>query len=136
MSNPYSTPISDLMDHNDWKRSKWLTGWLWFMLITTVINLPIPYLMAGAILQQLPKATMPIVYAMTVLSAVNVLSIIGLLRHKRIGFWGVSFVVSGFFIINAYTVDFAASFFGLIGYAILVLLLFKGGSNSAWSRLR
>ncbi|HEY9199449.1 MAG TPA: hypothetical protein VIR60_08785 [Gammaproteobacteria bacterium] len=136
MNNPYASPNSNLIKEADWRRSKWLTGWLWFMLITTAISTPTTYLMADAIMQQSPKITMPLIYALIAISVVSMVSIIGLLRHKKLGFWGVSTVVAAAFIINLYGMGFKTALTGLIGFAILLFLLFKGGSNSAWSRLR
>jgi hypothetical protein len=137
MTDPYKSPDSELVvEDGEWKRSKWLTAWLWFMLVTTLINIPSTYLMSDAIIARTPKITMPIIYTLMVGSAISAASVWAILQHKKWGVWGVCVIVVIAFGINFYTMGIKAALTGLIGIFILFFLLLKGGKNSAWSRLR
>ncbi|MPY26199.1 hypothetical protein [Shewanella sp. YLB-07] len=137
MTNPYNSPTSDLiMEDGEWKRSKWLTGWLWFMFVMTLINIPTSYLMSDAIVAQAQKMTMPIIYTLMVASVVSAVSVFAIIKNKKWGVFGVCAVVVLAFGINFYTLGIKAALTGLIGAVILFFLLFKGGKNSAWSKLR
>lgn len=135
MSNDAHT--CDVMpEDNNWKRSKWLTGWLWFMLIMTAFNIPLTFLMADAIIAQNPKLNPQLIYTLIVLSVIGVLSLVLIFKQKLIGVWLFALVMMSAFLINFYSMGLVSALFGLTGAAILLFLLKKGGTNSAWSRLR
>ncbi|MCS6160361.1 hypothetical protein [Shewanella baltica] len=124
-----------ISEDDNWKRSKWLTGWLWFMLIMTAFNIPVTFLMTDAIIAQNPKLSPPLIYTLIVLSVISVLSLVLIFKQKLIGVWLFAFVMTSAFLINFYSMGLVSALFGLTGAAILFFLLKKGGANSAWSRL-
>jgi hypothetical protein len=138
MSNPYTPPSSDLESSDleitdDWKRSKWLSGWLWFMLISNLVNVPSTYFMADMIMAQSPKLNLALIYTLIFGSALSIAFIAMLIRYKKLGFWGIVAVAVLAFVINIYALGIKSALLGLLGLVILALLLFKGGENSAWS---
>ena len=85
MTNPYETPNSELLvEKGEWKRSRWLTGWLWFSLITTLANIPLSYIMADAIMAQSEKINMSIIYSLMVCSVFSAISVVGILNYKKL----------------------------------------------------
>ncbi len=136
MSTPYETPAAELeIEDEKWRRSKWLTGWIWFSLIMTGINIPASFALSNKMVETVPRMTLPIVYTLVALSLVSMSGLVLLLKNKKLGFWLFLFVMIAASIINIYTIGIKTALYGLIGGVILIALLRKGGDQSAWSRL-
>ncbi|MFT6044555.1 MAG: hypothetical protein ACI9WC_000252 [Arenicella sp.] len=129
----YTSPKSDLETPEEWKRSKWLTTWLWFMLVVTGINVPATYFIANMIIATSPKVTMPMIYVLVFMSILFFVFIVLTLENKKTGFYCLLAGATLTFAFNLYAMGVQAALTGIIVLLILSVLLFKGGKDSAWS---
>lgn len=136
MDNLYTPPTSELSEEpKEWKRSKLLSFWLWFMLIMNVLNIPSMLFLKEQILAQTPRFNEAIVYSLVLGAAVSIACLIALMKNRKWGFWGLAVVTIYAFGVNYYGLGLKTALLGLSGFAILFALLHVGGNRKAWSRL-
>ncbi len=137
MTSPYLPPNSEItVDDQPWKRPRFLTFWLYFMMI---INLGVGLMYFGnpqGILQAVPKMSIGIIYSLGVGCLLNVIFAVAILKYKKWGFWGYCGVGACAFAINLTTLGLVTALQGLIGLLILAGLLYGNGKNNTWQRLK
>ncbi|WP_290517163.1 hypothetical protein [Alcanivorax sp.] len=132
MDTQYAPPKSALIGIKEWKRSKFLTAWLWFMLVTQVVSIPMQIIFIDEIVAQSPSMSNSLIYLLSLGGVFSVASTIALLRNKRWGYWGVVAISALAFCVNFYSVGIGAAITGLAGLVILTLGMSIGGKNNAW----
>jgi hypothetical protein len=118
------------------RRHGCLAAWLVLIIIANSASALIYLLGKGAVMEQLPGAPAWMFPALIILSLVNLVCAIALLKWKMWGFWG--FLVSSILvlIVNLSSgIGIASSLGGLLGVAILYGVLHIGGDNKGWPQL-
>ena len=136
MEAQYEAPKSDIIGEPQWKRSRFLTIWLWFMLVMQAITVPTQLFFAEQIAAQTPKLSVPIVYGLCLGGLFAMAFIIVLLRNRRWGYWGMVVLSVFAFAVNFPVMGLGTALAGLGGLVILTLAMFLGGDNSAWKHYR
>jgi hypothetical protein len=137
MDSPYKAPASDLGgSKQDWKRPRFLTVWLWIMLISNGATVPLTLLGVDAIQKQNPKMVGFLVYSLALGAAINFVMTIGIMKYKKWGFWGFCGCTGYGFCVNLYAIGLYGALSGLLGFLILLGLLMMGGKDRTWDRLR
>jgi hypothetical protein len=122
------------------EQSKSRHGCLWayliFMIVVNSFTSLAYLLMPGQIISAMPGATLPFIYVLAVLSLVNIVFSVALLKLKKWGFYGFCLIAIIVFPLNLmHGVSFVQSIFGLIGIPILFGVLHIGKENKGWPQL-